>query len=59
MKSEKADGYIILVNIIELSINVFSVELKLGEVFVLILSRFDHIVRYIIANYLFDLDSIV
>lgn len=59
MESEKADGYIILFDIIELTLDIFSVELKLGEVLVLILSRFDHIVRNIIANDFFDLDSVI
>jgi hypothetical protein len=48
-----------LINIIELSLNIFPVELKLREMLVFVLSWFDHIFRDIIANDFLNLDPII
>lgn len=59
MESKEADSNIILINIIELSLNIFPVELKLREMLVFVLSWFDHIFRDIIANDFLNLDPII
>jgi hypothetical protein len=48
-----------LINIIELSLNIFPVELKLREMLVFVLGWFDHIFRDIIANDFLNLDPII